>query len=156
MRVFNKLLLIVVLALVLAVSGGAARAAPQAGLTLAVSNPVCVQAAVNTGSCTITLRYVNAASTDPTFSHIEITVDGKVRVYATNFFETAINLNSAMLGKGLQVACGGPNASGNPSYGRQYQVGISAYLGSTAAAVDSATVNCPFYLGKTYLPMVKK
>jgi hypothetical protein len=60
-----------------------------------------------------------------------------------------------MMGKGLQVFCGGPNASGVPGYGLQYSVGISAIVTGSSPITDTANVTCPYFESRLYLPMIK-
>ena len=61
-----------------------------------------------------------------------------------------------MLGDGLQVTCGKPNASGLPDYGFQYNLGISALASGSAPVTDTAIVTCPAFETRTYLPIVMK
>ncbi len=63
-----------------------------------------------------------------------------------------------MFGRGLLVTCGRPNASGDPAYGRSYQVGYAGYLygNSTPAASGSARVSGPAYQGTVYAPLLSK
>jgi hypothetical protein len=145
--------LILCLSLALALPGEPARADQQA-VTLSASNPYCVQSSPATGACIINFRYLSAS--DPAFNHLEISIDGKVRAYMTAFFETSVYLNYAMLGDGLQVACGSPNASGIPGYGRQYVISLTAYATGSPAITDTAVVNCPYFEGKNFLPVVSK
>ena len=72
------------------------------------------------------------------------------------FFENSAYLTNLMLDKGLKVACGGPNASGVPGFGRVYSVGLIGYDTTGSPVIDTANVTCPFYEGKTFLPVVRK
>ena len=129
--------------------------APQA-VAMTVSNPYCVQDVETTGSCLINLRYFYASTTDSSFSHIEIAIDGKVRARMSGFFENSAYLTGSMLGNGLQVACGGKNVSGIPDMGRQYAVTLTGFATGSFPVVDIANVTCPYYQGKIYLPLVRK
>lgn len=156
MRKLRFLFLIAVLVLIGSLSGEPSLASSQAGVSLTVSNPTCTQAKDIAGTCYLNLRYLNASSSDPTFSHVEISVDGKVRAFYSTFFESSVYVGNAMQGKGLQVKCGLPNASGDPLYGQQYQVVITAFLADVPSVTDTANVNCPYFLGKNLLPVVTK
>jgi len=151
----TDVLLAICLGLSLALCGGSVRA-EQTATTLTVSNPTCAQAVATTGACTINIKSINVSSSDPLFSHVEISINGKVRAYLSSFFEQNIYLNSAMLGEGLQVTCGLPGASGDPAYGNQYQVGIAAYITGSSPIVDSAVVYCPSFVSKSFLPLVSR
>jgi hypothetical protein len=149
------LLLAICLGLSLALCGGSVRAEPTA-TTLTVSNPTCTQPVVTSGACTINIRSIYVSSTDPLFSHVEISINGKLRAYLSSFFEQSIYLNSAMLGEGLRVTCGLPGAAGDPTFGNQYQVGIAAYVTGSSPIVDTAVVSCPSFVSKSYLPLVSR
>ena len=152
-RIF--LLLMLALGLTTALAGESVRAAPQA-LTITVSNPYCVQDVQTAGTCRINLGYFYASTTDASFNHIEIAINGKVRVHMNGFFENSAYLTGAMLDKGLLVACGGKNASGIPDMGRQYAVTLSGFATGSSPVVDVANVTCPYYQGTTYLPLLRK
>jgi hypothetical protein len=156
MKILRLLFLMAELVLLLALSGEHTGASPQAAITLNLSNPTCTQVKTNSGRCSINLLSLSANSSDPTFSHVEITIDGKVRANYTTFFESSINVNYAMLGDGLQVSCGRPNAGGDPSYGNQYQVVVTAYLADIPTLTDTANVYCPYFSSKYLMPLVSK
>ena len=106
MRLMRTLLLVmIILGLTQALAYEPVHTAPQA-VSMTVSNPYCVQEVKTAGSCLINLRYFYASTTDSSFSHIEVAIDGKVRVHMNGFFENSAYLNGAMLGNGLKVACG--------------------------------------------------
>jgi hypothetical protein len=156
MRVVRTCLLVMMtLGLTQALAGEPVQAAPQA-VTMTVSNPYCVQDIETAGTCRINLRYFYAATTDASFNHIEIAINGKVRADMSGFFENSAYLTGAMLGKGLLVACGGKNASGIPDMGRQYAVTLSGFATGSSPVVDVANVTCPYYQGETYLPLLRK
>ena len=152
-RIF--LLVMLTLGLTQTLAGEPAHAVPQA-VTLTVSDPYCVQDSETAGACLINLRYFYASTSDSSFNHIEIAINGKVRAYMTGFFENSAYLTYAMLGNGLKVACGGKNASGIPDMGRQYAVTLSGFATGSSPVVDVANVTCPYYQGTTYLPLLRK
>jgi hypothetical protein len=156
MRTMRVLTLLFSIGLIMALAGDPVRAAPATGVILTVNNPYCVQPSVKTGACYINLRSLNAYTSDSSFSRVEISINGKVRLRLQSFFESSASLNDRMLGTGLQVPCGGPNASGNPAYGRIYQVVITGYSTNSPSTTDIANVTCPFYEGKMYLPAVMR
>ncbi len=141
--------------LALAFAGEPVRATPQS-LSLTYSNPYCVQTALKSGTCLIKLRYAQASTTDMSFSHIEVSINGKVRAYVSGFFENSAYLDTSMLGGGLQVACGRQNVSGIPDMGQEYTVGLTAFATDSSSLVDTANVICPYYEGKVYLPIIRK
>jgi hypothetical protein len=83
------LLLAACLGMSLMLSGGSVRAAPTV-TTLTVNNPTCAQLQVATNACVIKIRSISASSTDPLFSHVEISVNGKLRAHLSAFFEQNI------------------------------------------------------------------
>jgi hypothetical protein len=155
MRSLRILILLLGIGLVVALTGEPARAAPAA-LTMTVSNPYCMQPVIQSGACYINVGYFYASTTDSSFSRIEISIDGKVRMRMASFFENSAYLTGAMLGDGLKVACGGQNASGVPGFGRVYSVNLTGYATTGSPVTDIANVTCPFYEGKTYLPVVRR
>ncbi|MCB9422382.1 MAG: hypothetical protein H6667_21445 [Ardenticatenaceae bacterium] len=156
MRVMRTCLLaMIILGLTLALAGEPVHTAPQA-VTMTVSNPYCVQDVETAGSCLINLRYFYAYTADSSFNHIEIAIDGKVRAHMNGFFENSAYLTGPMLGNGLKVACGGKNVSGIPDMGRQYAVTLTGFATGSSPVVDIANVTCPYYQGKTYLPLLTK
>ena len=156
MRVMRTLLLVLImLGLMQALTYEPVHTAPQA-VTMTVSNPYCVQDVETAGSCLINLRYFYASTTDSSFNHIEIAINGKVRANMSGFFENSAYLTGPMLGNGLKVACGDKNVSGIPDMGRQYVVTLSGFATGSSPVVDSANVTCPYYQGKIYLPLLMK
>ena len=156
MRVMQTFLLVmIILGLTLALANKPVHTAPQA-VSMIVSNPYCVQDIETAGSCLVNLRYFYASTTDSSFSHIEIAINGKVRANMSGFFENSAYLTGPMLGNGLKVACGGKNVSGIPDMGRQYVVTLSGFATGSSPVVDSANVTCPYYQRKTYLPVLMK
>jgi len=149
------LLMVITLGLTQALAYESVHTAPQA-VSMTVSNPYCVQDVETAGSCLINLRYFYAFTTDSSLSHIEIAINGKVRANMSGFFENSAYLTGPMLGNGLKVACGGKNISGIPDMGRQYVVTLSGFATGSSPVVDSANVTCPYYQGKTYLPILTK
>lgn len=156
MRPFRLISVIICLsALLIATSGSARTLAPQA-VALTVSNPYCTQPSTASSTCLINLRYLSATSSDPGFLGVQITVNGKTRAYFSNFFESSIYVNDRMMGKGLQVTCGRPNASGVAGFGLQYSLGISAIVSGGSPVTDIANVTCPAFESRLYLPVVNR
>jgi hypothetical protein len=157
MRVWQIRLSLCAVGIFLALAAGPARAIPDATLTVTMSNPACVRAS-NSGTCAIIIRSISASASDQSFTHLDISIDGKVRARIQPFFETTAYLGNRMLGPGLLVACGGPNGGGDPNYGRLYQVAYQGYLAGSAppAASGTALVYCPYYDKQVYLPLVQK
>ena len=155
MRILRSLLSLLGIGLIVALAGEPVRAAPAA-LTMTVSRPYCMQASPPSGTCFINVGSFNASTSDSTFSHIEISIDGKVRMRMQSFFENSASMSYLMLGEGLKVSCGGPNASGVPGFGRVYAVKLTGYTTIGSPVTDIANVTCPFYEGKTFLPAVRR
>lgn len=158
MRTLRILPLFLALGLVLALPVGSVRAGTQATLAVTMSNPVCVQPTDSTAACYIVIRSIQATASDTSFSNLDITIDGRVRGRMNGFFESSASAYSRMFGRGFQVTCGFPNASGNPAYGRSYQVGYAGYLFGVSgpAASGTATVFCPAFKGTVDLPKVSR
>lgn len=144
--------------LVMQFPGEPAQAAllPATSVSIYMSNPACVQVLSTSGACSIQFGSLIASGSAPTFSRLEVLVNGKLRVYMGGFFESSAYLTYPMLPGGLAVACGRPNASGSPNYGRGYLLTANAYMVDGTSATDSVTVFCPAYDGKTYLPLIRK
>jgi len=158
MRLRHILILLFALGLLLGFSGEPARATPQATLTATLNNPYCEQSSPASGSCFINMRALFANASDQTFTNLDVSIDGKVRLRMQTFFETSAYVYASMLGKGLQVACGLPNASGDPAFGHRYQVAYAGYLYgySTPQASGYANVYCPSFETKVYVPYIQK
>lgn len=152
MRILRFLPLVLVLGLLLAIPGGNISAAT---VSLDITNPVCVQSQTDTSTCYIKAFSIDAYGSDTSFSQLRVFVDGKLRVNMQGFFEANAYLSSDMLGDGLAVSCGGPNASGDPNFGKFYTMYVTASMGDGANTWGSAQVRCPYYEGKTYLPGVR-
>ena len=150
--------LLLALGLGVALAGDSVQAAPQTTLSVSMSNPACVQAPINSGSCYIIIRSLTASASDTSFTNLDIVIDGQVRARLQTFFESTFNATSAMFGQGLQVTCGRTGTSGDPAYGLLHQVAYKAYLfgNSTPAAFGAASVYCPAYDGIVYLPLIRK
>jgi len=158
MRALKVCRVLVALALTVVLSDHAVRAVPQATLSVTMSNPACVQARANSGTCYIIIRSVSASASDSSFTGLDITINDKVRARMQPFFETTANLVASMLGQGLMVTCGRPNASGDPNLGLRYDVAYKGYLfgSSTPAAFGSAAVYCPAYESQVYSPLIRR
>ncbi len=144
---------ILCLGLLAAFSNENAHAAIQA-TTFTINNPYCTQLLPSTGTCTINIRSISAS--DPSLSHLEIIVNGKVRAFVSTFFETSLTLNENMVPRGIQVPCGRPNASNIPTLGLQYSVGLTLYTTGSPAITDTANVICPAFKSRTYIPVVRR
>jgi hypothetical protein len=156
MRHLRFIILIICLSALLVGTSGSARTLAPDAVSLTVSNPYCIQPSTASSTCLINLRYLSATSTDPNFLAVQISVNGKTRAYFSNFFESSVYVNDRMLGKGLQVTCGRPNASGLPAYGLQYNLGISAIVSGSSPITDIANVTCPAFERRLYLPIMEK
>jgi len=156
LRVSRFLFLLAALSLALLVPGEQARTAPLATISVSMSNPACIQPSPPSGNCSIQIRQLSATGSDATFARVEVSVNGKLRVYMAGFFENSASLTSEMLGKGLAVSCGRPNDGGKPEYGKSYTLAASAYMSGGESASDSATVYCPYFDGKVYLPILRR
>jgi hypothetical protein len=156
MRRFRLVSLLICSFIMLASTSGSARTSSPDAVSLTVSNPYCTQSSPASPTCLIYVRYISATSTDPNFRGIQISINGKTRAFFSNFFETSVYINDSMMGKGLQVVCGGPNASGVPDYGLQYGVGTSAIISGSSPITDTANVTCPAFESRLYLPMIKR
>jgi hypothetical protein len=147
---------LICLFLLLVCTSSAARSNAPSDVSLAVSNPACTQPSPTTSACLINVRSIIASSSDPTFLGVQIRINGKTRAFFTSFFENSVYINNNMLGKGLEVTCGRPNASGLSGYGLTYNVGISAVFSGSSSTTDTAVVNCPAFESRVYFPTVKK
>lgn len=133
-------LLICLAGAALALHGLAARSAT---LSLSVSNPYCVASQAQLNRCSINISSISAVASDTSFSRIEISVDGKLRVVENGFFETSATFSRNMLSDGLSVVCGLDGEGGTSGFGRTHNVAISAYLSGSGPLVDTAIVACP-------------
>ena len=158
MRLRRLLFVFIGLILVLQFPGEPTRAELLQGITLSVnmSNPTCVQSPPASGSCSIQIGNLTATGSDPSFSRVEVLINGKLRVYMAGFFESTAYLTYPMVPGGLEVACGRPNDGGLPNYGRSYLLTANAYMVNGTSATRSMNVFCPAYDGKTYVPLILK
>jgi len=158
MRLRRLFFLLLGLSLILQLPGELAHATPlqTTSVSISMSNPTCVQALPTSGACSIRLGSLIASGSAPTFSRLEVLVNGKLRVYMGGFFESSAYLSDSMAPGGLTVACGRTNEGGLPNYGRSYLLTANAYMVDGASASDSMTIFCPAYNGQTDLPLIKK
>jgi hypothetical protein len=145
------------LILVLQFQGGPAKAAlPQASsISVSMSNPACTQAFPASGVCTIRFHNLTASGSDPSFARVEVLVNGKLRLNVAGFFESSAYFTDLMLPGGLKVTCGVPNASGQPNFGKIYQLTANAYMADGTTASASTNVACPAFQAIAYLPFIK-
>jgi hypothetical protein len=151
MRILRYLFLTATLALLLIIPF---RSSTAATISLVINNPVCVQPDPASSACYIKTLSAVATGSESSFSQLNVLVDNKLRLSMMGFFEANAYLYSDMLGNGLAVACGRPNASGNPDYGKSYILKITASMSDGANTWGSAVVRCPYYDGKIYLPNI--
>ncbi|MBN1373300.1 MAG: hypothetical protein JW987_15290 [Anaerolineaceae bacterium] len=143
----------IVLALLLFINNWSTTAAT---ISLDITNPVCVQARSDTGTCYIKAFDISANGSGGSFSQLSVYVNGKLRLNMQGFFESSAYLNADMIGTGLAVACGMPNASGDPAFGNIYTLSVTASMTDGANTWGSAQVRCPYYDGKVFLPNVRR
>jgi hypothetical protein len=145
------------LLLLMQLSGEPVRAALQASsVSISMSNPACVQALPANGMCSIQMDTLVASASDPSFSRLEVLVNGKLRVVMSAFFESSAYLSFPMTPGGLKVACGSTNEGGLPDYGKVYTLTANAYMADGNSATNSASVYCPAFDGNLYLPLIRK
>jgi len=127
-----------------------------ATISLDITNPVCVQSRSETGTCYIKAFDISANGSGGSFSQLSVYVNGKLRLNMQGFFESSGYLNAEMIGNGFAVACGMPNASGNPAFGNSYTLAVTASMTDGVNTWGSAQVRCPYYDGKLFLPNVRR
>jgi len=157
-RLRRPLFLLLGLMLLAQSPGEVVQAAPlrTTSISISMSNPSCVQVRPPSGTCALQLGYLVASGSDPSFSRLEVLVEGKLRAYMGGFFESTAYLISPMIPGGLLVTCGRSNASGKPDYGKAYSLAANAYMADGTSASSSTTVFCPAFDGITYLPVIRK
>jgi hypothetical protein len=150
--------LLIGLILVLQFPGELTHAAPlqQSSVSIQMSNPSCHQVLPASGECSLQIGSLIASGSDPSFSRVEVLVNGKLRIYMGGFFESSAYLTYPMMPGGLAVACGRPDDGGLPSYGKAYSLTANAFMVDGTSATDSLTVFCPAFDGKIYAPLVRK
>ena len=150
--------LLIGMILVLQIPGEPTHAAPlqQSTISIQMSNPSCDQGRPTSGVCALQFGSLTASGGDPSFSRVEVLVNGKLRIYMGGFFESSAYLTYPMIPGGLAVACGKPNDGGLPNYGKAYSLTANAYMADGTSATDSTTVFCPAFEGKIYFPLVRK
>lgn len=144
---------LICLVLLMVIPGGNTNAAT---LSLVINNPVCVQPSLDTGICYIKSLGVTVTGSEASFSQLQVFVDNKLRINMQGFFEANASLTPNMLGNGLAVACGGPNASGLPGYGKTYALYVTASMLDGTNTWGSTQVRCPYYDGKNFVPTIQK
>lgn len=153
MRILRFFSVAAVLALLLVIPSANSRAAT---VSLTINNPVCVQPNPDAGTCFIKSFSIAAYGSETSFSQLNVFVNGKLRVNMQGFFESNAYLTADMVGNGLAVACGVPNASGNPDFGTIYTMYVTASMGDGANTWGSAQVRCPYFEGKVFLPNLRR
>lgn len=128
--------------------------AQSSSVSLQMQNPVCVQSSLNSGTCYIRMRSVSAVGSGSSLSRLQVFVNGKLRANLGGFFENSGYIVGNMFGSGFVVSCGGKNASGNPNFGQSYTLQVVATLADNNWAGGSTTVFCPYYEGKSFLPLL--
>lgn len=151
-------LILCVLALSVVLTGDPVHAAPQATLSVTMSNPTCIQVPAKAGACHIVIRSISASASDTSFTGLDISIDGKVRGRIQTFFETTTYFNDRMVGAGFLVTCGRTGSGGDPVYGAVHHVDYKGYLfgSSIPAAFGTASVFCPAYDATVFLPLVRR
>lgn len=153
---YCRLSLLIGIFFLLTWTSGSTRTDAAGAVSMTVNNPYCAQASPASSTCLINVRTISATSSDPNFRGLQITINGETRAYFSTFFETSVYINREMIGQGLEVTCGRPNASGLPGYGLQYSIGISGIISGGSSTTDTAIVNCPSFEARVYLPKVSK
>ena len=144
--------------LIFQVPGEFVQAAPlhASTISLTMSNPSCSEAVSSNGACSIDISSLAVSGGDPSFSRVEVMINGKLRVYMAGFFESTAYLNPPMLPGGLSVKCGRPNSGGLSGFGQSYLVTVNAYMADGTSASESNTVYCPSFEADIYVPTVQK
>jgi len=155
MRFWRRLLLLAGLILLLTFRGESTRVSAQSvSVSVQLSNPSCVQVG---SACSIQFGGISASGSDPSFSRLEVLVDGKLRVWAGGFFESTAYLTPRMTPAGLKVACGLPGAGGQAGYGKSHLIAVNAYMADGVTSANAAAaVFCPSFEAKSFLPIAKK
>jgi hypothetical protein len=153
MHRFRLFLLVIALTVLLFLppSPGSAQ---TSSISLQIQNPVCVQVSLNSGTCFIRMRSISAVGSGSSFSRLRVFVNGKLRANMIGFFENSGYVVGNMFGDGFVVSCGGKNASGNPDYGNAYPIVVIASLADQTTVSGSTTVYCPYFEGKSFLPLL--
>ena len=133
-----------------------ATALPASSITVQINNPACLQVTPTSGDCSLQVDSVVATGSDPSFSRLELLVNGKLRVFMGGFFESTAYFTFPMVPGGLKVVCGLPNDGGLPDYGRAYTLTANTFMVDGTEATASSTLYCPAFDGKLFLPLVSK
>jgi hypothetical protein len=152
----HVLALVTLLALLLTSTGERTLAQPASSVTLTLSNPSCVQPSSAAGMCYVAVRTAYAQGSDPSFSALELSVDGKVRLRLLGFFESQGFVEDRMIRPGLRVACGLPGASGDPAYGLSHLIAARASMADGSFSTGSVTVRCPAFDGRRFVPEARR
>ncbi|WP_322506472.1 hypothetical protein [Anaerolinea sp.] len=153
MRAFRFVFLGVVL-LVLLVLPPSQSSAQSSSISLQIQNPVCVQSSLDSGTCYIRMRSVSVVGSGSSFSRLQVFINGKLRANMGGFFENSGYVVGNMFGSGFLVSCGGKNAGGNPVFGQSYTIQVVASLADSTTTTGSMAVFCPYYEGKSFLPLL--
>jgi hypothetical protein len=116
----------------------------------ALSNPYCYQPDPTKNLCYINIRSYQATdngSSSPYMAGVNISINNKLRLRETLFFESNIYFNNDMVPSGLQVTCGAPNSGGaGAAYGAVYVVKVEPIDSSGATmGYNMANLACPAY-----------
>jgi hypothetical protein len=124
--------------------------APNAIVSLPMSNPFCSQPDPSINQCAVNVRYwqANDDGTGTILAYVLFSIDGKLRYRSNAFFENFVTYSYDMIpGGGIKVTCGLPNEGGfGALYGRAYTVDVKAYNTSDVWVLDDQlAVKCPAF-----------
>lgn len=129
-------------------TGDTRSATPRSLTGKVLSNPYCYQPDPAVDECIINIRYYSATdngTTAPYMVGANISINGKLRLRQSLFFENSITYSYDMAPAGLKVPCGAPNSGGvGATYGQVYLV--------RAEPIDSDGANMGYDQANLYCP----
>ena len=123
--------------------------APNAIISLPMSNPFCSQPDPAVNQCNLNVRYwqANDDGTGNILAYALMYVNGKLRYRSNAFFENFVTYSYDMVPGGIKVACGLPNAGGfGTDYGNGYTIDVKAFdVTNNWVLDDQLLTRCPAF-----------
>jgi hypothetical protein len=123
--------------------------APNAIVSLPMSNPFCSQPDPSINQCLINVRYwqANDNGSGNVLAYVLFSIDGKLRFRSNAFFENFVTYSYDMIPGGIKEACGLPNEGGfGALYGKAYTMDVRAYdITNNWVLDDQMQVKCPAF-----------
>lgn len=127
----------------------AGSAAPDSSTisSFSTQTPYCYQPDLDQDVCYINFYRHYAESAPATYMrYMTVTIDSHIRAVYRGFFQSSMYVGYDMQSPGFKVACGPPNASGDPTMGKSYSYSIEVIDSDNGWSGNYGTLKCPPYI----------